>query len=198
MIDDTSNGYEAVADAFVAARSGSTTGLAIIRQWAASLPRGASVIDIGCGSGEPVTAALIDAGLTVSALDASPALVAAFRQRFPDVEVACEPAERSRFFGHSFDGAVAIGLMFLLPEKAQRTLIGNVAEALNPGGRFLFTAPRQVCAWDDVLTGRRSTSLGAEEYGRILEAAGLGLIAEHVDEGGNHYFEARKRAARSA
>ncbi|WP_306127205.1 class I SAM-dependent methyltransferase, partial [Roseitalea sp. MMSF_3516] len=95
MIDDTSNGYEAVADTFVAARSGSTTGLAIIRQWAASLPAGGTVIDIGCGSGEPVTVALIDAGLTVSALDASPALVAAFRQRFPDVEVACEPAERS-------------------------------------------------------------------------------------------------------
>ncbi|WP_349363843.1 MAG: class I SAM-dependent methyltransferase [Roseitalea porphyridii] len=197
MIDDTSNGYEAVADAFVAARSGSTTGLAIIRQWAASLPAGGTVIDIGCGSGEPVTAALLDAGLTVSALDASPALVEAFRRRFPDVEVACEPAERSRFFGRRFDGAVAVGLMFLLPEHAQRTLIGNVAGALKPGGRFLFTAPRQVCAWDDVLTGRRSASLGAEEYVRILDEAGLHLVAEHVDEGENHYFEARKRAARS-
>lgn len=195
MIDDTSNGYEAVADAFVAARSGSTTGLAIIRQWAASLPAGGTVIDIGCGSGEPVTAALIGAGLTVSALDASPALVETFRQRFPDVEVACEPAERSRFFGRRFDGAVAIGLMFLLPETAQRELIGRVADALKPGGRFLFTAPRQVCAWDDVLTGRRSSSLGAEEYGRILDEAGLHLIVEHVDEGENHYFEARKRAA---
>ncbi|WP_026381121.1 class I SAM-dependent methyltransferase [Afifella pfennigii] len=195
MIEDTSNGYEAVADAFVAARSSSTTGLAIVRKWAASLPRGGSVIDIGCGSGEPVTAALIDAGLAVSAIDASPALVAAFRQRFPDVEVACEPAERSRFFDHSFDGAVAIGLIFLLPESAQRDLIGRVAGALKPGGRFLFTAPRQVCAWDDVLTGRRSSSLGAEEYGRVLAQSELHLIAEHVDEGENHYFEAQKRAA---
>ncbi len=195
MIEDTSNGYEAVADAFVAARSRSTTGLAIIRQWTASLPAGGSVIDIGCGSGEPVTAALINAGLTVSALDASPALVAAFRRRFPDVEVACEPAERSRFFGRRFDGAVAIGLIFLLPDTAQRDLIGRVAGALRPDGRFLFTAPRQACAWDDVLTGRQSSSLGAEEYGRLLDEAGLDVIAEHVDEGENHYFEAQKRAA---
>ncbi|QBK30154.1 class I SAM-dependent methyltransferase [Roseitalea porphyridii] len=195
MIDDTSNGYEAVADAFVAARSRTTTGVAIVRQWAASLPAVGTVVDIGCGSGEPVTAALLDAGLTVSALDASPALVAAFRRRFPDVEVACEPAERSRFFGRRFDGAVAIGLMFLLPDTAQRDLIGQVAGALKPGGRFLFTAPRQACAWDDVLTGRRSSSLGAEEYIRVLDEAGLDVIAEHVDEGENHYFEAQKRAA---
>lgn len=195
MIEDRSNGYDAIADAFVAARSGSTTGRAIIRRWAASLPAGGTVVDIGCGSGEPVTATLIDAGLAVSALDASPALVAAFRQRFPAVEVACEPVERSRFFGRRFDGAVAIGLMFLLPENAQRALVGRVAGALKPGGRFLFTAPRQACAWDDVLTGRRSSSLGAAEYGRLLDAAGLDLIAEHVDEGENHHFEARKRAA---
>ena len=194
MIEDDSNGYDAVADAFVAARSRSTTGLAIIREWAASLPRGAAVIDIGCGSGEPVTAALIDAGLRVSALDASPALVAAFRQHFPGVEVTCEPAERSRFFDRQFDGAIAVGLMFLLPENTQRDVIGRVAAALKPDGRFLFSAPRQVCAWNDVLTGRRSSSLGAKEYGRILARSGLQPTAEHVDEGDNHYHEAHKRA----
>jgi len=195
MIDDTSNGYEAVADAFVAARSRSTMGTAIISQWAASLPVGGTVLDIGCGSGEPVTAALLDVGLTVSAIDASPTLVATFRRQFPDVEIACEPAESSGLFGRTFDGAVMIGLMFLLPEAAQRALIGRVAGVLRPDGRFLFTSPRQACAWDDVLTGRRSSSLGAEEYGRILDEAGLQLIAEHVDEGENHYFEARKRTA---
>lgn len=195
MTEDESNGYEAVADAFVAARSRSTTGRALIRQWATSLPRGGSVIDIGCGSGEPVTTTLVDAGLTVSAIDAHPTLVAAFRQRFHNVEVACDPAERSRFFGRRFDGAVAIGLMFLLSADTQRGPIGRVAGALNPGGRLLFTAPRQVCSWDDVLTGRRSSSLGAEEYGRILARSGLQLLAEHLDEGRNHYFEARKYAA---
>ena len=119
-------------------------------------------------------------------------MVAAFKRRFPGVAVACEPAERSRFFDRTFDGALAIGLIFLLPEESQRDLIRRIAGALNPGGKLLFSAPRQICAWDDLLTGQPSTSLGAEEYHRVLARSGLHLIKGHVDEGGTHYYEAQK------
>lgn len=187
---DTSNGYEAVAEEFMRVRS--PHGLAIVRNWAASLPPGGSVLDIGAGSGEPVTAALIEQGVDVCTIDASPAMVAAFQRRFPGVEVACEPAERSRFFDRTFDGAVAIGLIFLLPEESQRDLMRRIAGALNPGGKLLFSAPRQICTWDDLLTGQPSTSLGVEAYHRVLVRSGLRLIKEQVDEGGTHYYEAQK------
>jgi SAM-dependent methyltransferase len=189
--EDTSNGWEAVAEEFMRLRS--PTGLATIRNWAASLPRGGSVLDVGAGSGEPLTAALIEEGFDVSAVDASPTMVAAFQRRFPGVEVACEPAETSHFFDRTFDGALAIGLVFLLPVDSQSELIRRMAAALKPGGRWLFSAPSQVCAWDDLLTGRPSSSLGADEYRRIVASSGLQLVGEHVDEGENHYYEARKR-----
>lgn len=191
MPEDMSNGWEAVAKEFMNLRS--TTGLATIRKWAASLPRGGSVLDAGAGSGEPLTAALIEEGFDVSAVDASPTMVAAFQRRFPGVEVACEPAERSHFFNRAFDGALAIGLVFLLPEDGQRELIRRLAAALKPGGRLLFSAPRQACVWNDLLTGQPSLSLGADEYRRIAANSGLHLVCEHVDEGENHYYEARKR-----
>ena len=190
MPDDTSNGYEAIAEDFIRLRS--STGLAVVREWAASLPRGGSIIDVGAGSGEPLTAALIEAGFAVSAVDASPAMVAAFRRRFPKVDVACEPAERSTFFNRTFDGALAIGLVFLLPDDSQRDLLGRMAAALKPGGRLLFSAPREVGVWDDLLTGQRSSSLGAEAYRSILAGSGLQLVGERIDEGENHYYEARK------
>ena len=191
MSEDASNGYEAVAEAFMRLRS--TTGLAAVRKWAASLPRGGAVLDVGAGSGEPLAGALIEAGLDVFAIDAAPTMVAAFRRRFPGAEIACEPAERSAFFDRTFDGALAVGLVFLLPADAQRDLIRRMAAALNPGGRLLFSAPRQVCAWDDSLTGQPSSSLGAAAYRRIIADCGLRFIGEHVDEGGNCYYEARKR-----
>lgn len=121
-------------------------------------------------------------------------MVAAFKRRFPGVEIACEPAERSRFFERAFDGALAIGLVFLLPADSQRDVIRRMAAALKPGGGLLFSAPREIGVWDDLLTGRRSLSLGAEEYRRIAAGAGLQMVGEHVDEGENHYYEARKRA----
>jgi hypothetical protein len=75
-------------------------------------------------------------------------------------------AEESSFFGRTYDGVVAVGLLFLLEEDVQRALINKVAAVTKPGGRFLFTAPLQKVAWRDLTTGRESVSLGDEEYRR--------------------------------
>ncbi|OJY63722.1 MAG: methyltransferase [Sphingobium sp. 66-54] len=192
MASDLSNGWDAIADRLIAVRS--TVGAEVVRDWARLLPAGGAVVDIGCGAGVPVSATLIDAGLQISGIDASPTLVAAFRQRFPMARVACEAAEESGFFGRKFDGAVAIGLLFLLPAEGQRAVIGRVASALSSGGRFLFSAPRQRCAWTDLLTGRPSRSLGFDRYERILGTAGMRVVATHVDEGENHYIDAERVA----
>ena len=188
MTIDISNGWEAVAEEFMRLRS--STGLALVQKWAASLPRGGAVLDVGAGSGEPLAAALIEDGFNVYAIDASATLAAAFQRRFPTAEVACEAAEHSRFFERAFDGVLAVGLVFLLAADSQRALLHRLAAALKPGGRLLFSAPYQACVWDDLLTGRPSISLGAEAYRRIITAAGLRLAGEHVDEGKNHYYEA--------
>ncbi len=133
----------------------------------------------------------------VYGVDASPAMVAAFHERFPRAHVACEAVEDSGLFGRKFDAVVAWGLLFLLAADAQETLIHRVASVLLPGGRFLFTAPEQACAWTDRLTGRQSVSLGNEGYRTILAAAGLELLAEYQDEGENHYYDARTGASDS-
>lgn len=190
--DDPSNGYEAVATELMAGRQQSSIGVATACTWARSLAPGASILDLGCGHGVPISMALMNDGFVIYGVDASPSLTAAFRNRFPHAHVACEAVEDSRFFGRTFDGIIAVGLMFLLSADSQRDLIRRVALALNPGGRFLFTSPAQSCTWADLLTGRQSLSLGAEAYKAVLSDAGLILVAKDLDEGENHYYEAAK------
>jgi SAM-dependent methyltransferase len=190
--DDPSNGYEAVASEFVERRGQSSIGVATVRKWARSLPSGASILDLGCGHGVPISMALMNGGFVIYGVDASPSLTAAFRRQFPHAHVACEAVEDSRFFGRTFDGIIAVGLMFLLPAAVQRDVIRKVALALDPGGRFLFTCPAQTCTWTDVLTGRQSLSLGVEEYKVVLSAVGFTPVTEYVDEGDNHYYGACK------
>jgi SAM-dependent methyltransferase len=52
-------------------------------RFSALLPLGASMLDIGCGSGEPIAKYLIDQGFAVDGVDASPTLIALCREHFP-------------------------------------------------------------------------------------------------------------------
>jgi 2-polyprenyl-3-methyl-5-hydroxy-6-metoxy-1,4-benzoquinol methylase len=192
---DRSNGYEGVAAEFLARRGGpgsTRTGAEKVRTWARQLARGSAILDLGCGSGVPITEVLIDEGLAAYGVDASPSLVSAFRQRWPDTPVKCEPVEESQFFCRQYDGVLAWGLVFLLSAASQRELIKRISDALNPGGRLLFTSPAQALAWNDALTGQRSLSLGAAEYRRELSNAGLTVVSQYDDEGKNHYFDVVK------
>lgn len=189
---DPSNGWEAVAKEFIEGREQSSVGVATVRAWAGSLPVGVAILDLGCGSGVPISQALMNDGFLVYGVDASPSLAVAFRRRFPTAHVSCEAVEESPFFGRMFDGVVAWGLMFLLSAETQREIVHRVARALKSGGRFLFTAPAQACTWTDLSTGRTSVSLGANAYKAVLADAGLTLVGEYVDEWENHYYEAAK------
>jgi len=192
---DRSNGYEGVAAEFLAGRGSahsSGIGVEMVRRWAGTLRRGATVIDLGCGSGIPITRELISEGLDVCALDAAPSFVEALRRNFPGVPVVCEAVEESSFFGRTFDAVLAWGLMFLLPTDAQRGVVERVARILVPGGRLLFTSPPKPVVWNDAMTGLESRSLGAEEYRRLLLLGGVQVTREYEDEGENHYFDAVK------
>ena len=118
--------------------------------------------------------------------------MAAFRDHLPDHSVRCESDETSGFYGLQFEGIIAWGLFFLLPEQTQVELFANIAAHLHPEGQFLFTAPSQIAEWQDVLTGRTSRSLGEKKYREILEQHGLEVIATFMDEGENHYFSCTK------
>lgn len=190
MSIDPSNGYDAIAQTFIDTRG--CAGGALIKRWAESLPPEATIVDVGAGYGEPLTRILMETGLRVWAIEASPKLAQAFRKRFPTTDLACEAAETSAFFNERFDAILCVGLVFLLSEHGQAALLKRFAAVLKPSGRLLFSAPWQIGSWDDLLTGRQSHSLGRTAYIQLLENQGLKLIATHEDEGGSHYYEAQK------
>jgi SAM-dependent methyltransferase len=192
---DRSNGYEQVSEEFLTRRgSGRFTGVGVneVRKWARTLPRGGTVIDLGCGPGFPITEVLVAEGLDVFGVDAAPSFVQAFQRNLPNTPVVCEAVQDSRLFDRTFDAVLAWGLMFLLDAEDQYSLLERIAEILVPGGRLLFTSPAEPLVWNDAMTGLESRSLGAEEYRRKLLEVGLSVADEYEDVGQNHYFDAIK------
>lgn len=188
----SASAYETHALEFLEARDESLVGADLVSRWAKSLPPATEVIEIACGGGYPVSRALVEAGLRLWAIDASPTLLERFRSRFPDVPTQCALALESDYFGRKFGAAVSIGLVFLLEESEQVALLHRVAEILLPGGRLLFTAPVQAVTWQDLTTGHPSHSLGEQRYVQVLQSAGFRVIGTHVDRGENNYYEAQK------
>jgi SAM-dependent methyltransferase len=196
---DRSNGYEDVAAEFLAGRGrapATAIGTRAVRNWARTLPHGGAVVDLGCGSGLPITKVLVSEGLNVYGIDASPSLVEAFRHNLPEIPVACESVDDSLFFNRVFDGVLAWGLIFLLLPEAQRSLLRRMADILVPGGRLLFTSPPEPLVWNDAMTGLESRSLGAAEYQMLLSAVDVSVSREYEDEGQNHYYDAFKQISR--
>ena len=174
IMTDPSNGYEGVAAPFLAGRGrapSTAVGARPVRDWARTLPPGAAVIDLGCGSGLPITKVLVSEGLNVYGIDASPSLMEAFRHNLPAIPAACESVQDSSFFNRTFDGVVAWGLIFLLLPEEQRRLIQRVADVLVPGGRLLFTSCAEPLVWNDAMTGWESRSLSAAEYRKPLNGS---------------------------
>jgi SAM-dependent methyltransferase len=195
---DRSNGYEAVSREFLARRGSEVSrsnaiGVMEVRKWARTLPRGGSVIDLGCGPGFPITVVLVEEGLQVFGVDAAPSFVAAFQDRLPGTPILCESVLESSLFGRTFDAVLSMGLIFLLHPEDQHRLIRRFAQILAPGGRLLFTATAKPSVGNDAMTGLELVSLGAEQYQKLLEAAGLSVAEEYEDVGENHYFDAFKR-----
>lgn len=189
---DSAEAYEASAHEFLHGRDPSSIGTQVVDQWARSLRRGATVIELACGGGYPISRVLDAAGRKLWAVDSSPTLLSEFQSRFPNIPVQCARVQESDFFGRNFDGVIAIGLLFLLPESDQIDLIARVAEILVPNGRFLFMAPIQVGIWKDLNTGVECSSLGQERYSELLRNAGFCVLATYTDKGENNYYDAEK------
>jgi cyclopropane fatty-acyl-phospholipid synthase-like methyltransferase len=190
----STNPYETYAQDFIRHRGGQPKGIGqkTVRIWAAQLPPNANVLDLGCGTGWPISLALTEAGLTLYGLELSSTLFTAFQQNFPQAHSRCEDIRSSDFFAQQFEGIVALGVLFLFTPHEQQALIQKIAQHLQHKGQFLFTAPAQKHRWADVMTGQALESLGKKAYLALFKKFGLQLLHLGIDEGGNHYYQGVK------
>jgi SAM-dependent methyltransferase len=182
--------YDLIADWYATERRG-PGGVPELESLITSLPQGASVLDVGCGNGVPLTKRLLAAGLTVIGVDSSPRMLERFRTNCPGILCISAPIQSAEVKGRLFDAAIAWGVLFHLPHDEQRKAIAKVASVLKPGALFLFTAgDEDGDKQGDPMNGVpfHYWSFSIEGYRELLTANGLTLLDVHRDEGQNIYY----------
>ena len=187
--------YDQIAEWFTAVRS-PEVGIPDLTAFAQMLPSRASILDLGCGDGTPISQWLLRNGFVLTGLDSSAEMIARSRTNFPTVPARCERAQEARFSSESFEAVVAWGILFHLSRVDQEAVIQKVSQWLKPQGRFLFTAGDIEGVAESSMNGVtfRYISFGACAYRRILENAGMWLEEEYSDAWDNYVYIAQKAA----
>jgi trans-aconitate methyltransferase len=149
-------------------------------RFTALLPEHATILDIGCGSGEPIARYLIERNFAVDGVDSSPTLISICRERFPNR--SWDAADmRTLSPGKSFDGLLAWDSFFHLSHDDQRQMFPIFRMHANPGAALMFTSGPSYGEAIGSYHGEPlyHASLSAEEYRTLLESNGFGIEA-HV------------------
>ena len=187
--------YDLIADWYATDR-GRTIGVAEALAVAESLPPGSRILDVGCGNGLPITAALVNAGHHIIGLDSSTSMLAHFRVNVPDVPVVQADVRRCPFADDAFEAAVSWGMMFHLTPAEQSVALASLGRVLKAGAPFLFTGAEIRDADEAGITGTMNgvtfRYYAVPSYPELLAAHGFELVDVHTGPGDNTYFLARK------
>lgn len=102
------------------------------------LSAGASVLDLGCGSGRPLGAEIVRRGMQYTGIDQSTEMLRIARTHLPDATLDVATLETFRA-SRGFDAILCWDALFHIVRTAHESILLEVARALKPGGRFMCT-----------------------------------------------------------
>jgi len=189
-------GYDRIADRYLAwsALRPSAARLRALELAVGLIPAGADVLELGCGAGVPMTAALA-AGRRLTGVDISTEQIRRARRNVPGatfIEADMTTLERPPA---SLDAVVAFYSLTHVPRDQHAELFGRIQTWLRPGGLFLASLGVE----DDPGTVEPGW-LGVDMYfsqfsarvgRRVLEAAGLHIEQAEILTEPEDRFDAR-------
>jgi len=139
---------------------------------------GGLILDLGCGTGDPISGYILSRGFRVIGVDASHAMLAIARERFPDGDWR-HGDMRELDVPERFEGIIGWDSFFHLTRDAQRGVIPKLVAHLAPDGVLMLT----IGTHDGEVMGHVGgepiyhSSLEPGEYRQILGELGLAVVA---------------------
>lgn len=167
-----------------------------IERFRSLLQPSATVLDLGCGSGQPVARYLIESGLAIVGVDSSEHMIALCTERFPNQQWL-EADMRTLGLDQTFAGILAWNSFFHLKPDDQRRMFTIFQQHASPGALLMFTSGTALGEALGEFQGETlyHASLDPQEYTAQLHDHGfevLDHIVEDPDCGGLTVWMARR------
>jgi SAM-dependent methyltransferase len=152
-------------------------------RWMELIPAGGRVLDIGCGFGWPIADYLVSRGLQVTGIDASPAMIARCRERFPDQQWQVADM-REIALPVAFDGILAWDSFFHLSGADQQAMFPVFRKHAASGCALMFTSGPSDGEAIGQLYGETlyHASLSPDHYRALLGMNGFGVRAHQAED----------------
>jgi SAM-dependent methyltransferase len=179
--------YRRHADAWSAARRSQRANPPMEAGWLdrfrGLLPPHASVLDIGCGSGEPISSYLIDRGCELTGVDSAPEMIDICKARLPGQEWRVADM-RSLALSEVFNGIVAWDSFFHLCPNDQRRMFPIFRAHAAPKAALMFTSGPEHGIAMGTFEGEPlyHASLNGAEYRALLAENGLDIVEHAVED----------------
>lgn len=172
--DSTLNVYEKNAEGWDKQRSRSLFEKTWLDRFIAELPPRPSVLDVGCGAGEPIASYFLKHKINVTGLDAAKSMIDICRSRFPGFDWIVMDM-RALNLTTRFDGIVGWDSFFHLDPEEQRQTLRIFMDHLNPGGALLLTVGPEAGEVVGHVEGAEvyHSSLSFNEYQYLLSTGGF-------------------------
>lgn len=169
--------YERNAAEFAAHRPKTLVEKPWLDRFLAGMPEKAHILDLGCGTGDPIAAYFMQKGCQVTGLDASAAMISLARTSFPAGDWRLGDM-RTFELPERFHGIIGWCSFFHLTPQEQRHTLSIIAKHLHPEGALLLTVGPQNgevagCVGDDPIY---HSSLSPHEYARALSDLDLQVL----------------------
>ncbi|WOZ75329.1 class I SAM-dependent DNA methyltransferase [Kosakonia sacchari] len=169
--------YQRHAQTFAEQRSQSLFEQRWLEKFASLLPDAGSIVDIGCGNGQPIAGWFIRQGFQLTGIDGASAMLERARQQF-SAQRWIQQDMRKLSLGETFDGLLAWDSFFHLTHEDQRSMFDRFAEHSHAGSALMFTSGTDHGIAMGQFAGEPlfHASLAPDEYRELLANHGFEVI----------------------
>lgn len=164
----------------------------------AELKRNSKVLDLGCGTGEPIDRLLVEAGHQVTGIDLANEMIREARKRVPEGHFFQRDIRELAKDEYWVDAVVSFYAMFHIPREEQGRILKTVGSYLPQDGLLVITMGDKDYEGKAKYLGKTMWwSQWAPTKNRVLvERAGFRVILDEMDSTGGELHQvimARKK-----